>query len=355
MTDPLSSIQPADDNSEPLAPVADATPEPVVPDLPVVPEAEDGKLSEAEQAEADEWDKAADELFPGLRKSEENKEDEQSKSDEKPKENEEDQKPKEDEKPKEESDESAKKDDEGAEEDSAEDEPVEPTDANARLTAREEAAQVEAVKNDIKEKMFADIPTELKDADGDPIKNVGDVMKLINPNTGQQFTAEEAAIWLGQAERQVEKNIAQMNEQVDQIAETNLNLKDQADIVNFQYGELLKAMPELRDKIWAQYEKTLTKDSKSDIITKAPVSLQQFYETALEPYAELGRTLAQQESNNTAAQEKAAADAKAAEEAKKQQIRQDRSDIYGKGKVDTATEEDKEWAAAAETVFGPLK
>jgi hypothetical protein len=51
---------------------------------------------------------------------------------------------------------------------------------------------------------------------------------------------------------------------------------------------------------------------------------------------------------------KAAEEAKAKEEQTKQQRRQDRSDIYGPGKVDTQTDEDKEWSAAAEAVFGKI-
>ena len=346
--DSLAALQPDAGGTEPVAPV---TPDPVVPDIPVVPEAEDGKLNEVEQAEADEWDAAEKELFPGLRKSEEEKkEDEQDDKDKKP---EAPETPKEGDKgdePPKSTDEESPKDDAPKEQ---EDEPVEPDGATARLSAREEAAQVEAVKNDVREKLFPDVVTELKDADGDPIKSIADVMKLINPNTGEQFTEEQAGMFLIQAQNQLKENLANVDQQVNQIADVNIDLKDQADVVNYQYGELLKAMPEVRDKVWAQYEKTLTKDPKTGIITKAPVSLQQFYETALEPYAELGRQLAQQENNDAAAKEKAAADARVAEEAKKTQIRQDRSDIYAKGKVDTQTEEDKEWGAAAEAVFGP--
>lgn len=374
-TDPLANIQPAAP-VEPVAPVAPTEPlapkdpvAPVVPDAPVNGTGDEGKLTDEEKAEADEWDAATDELFPGLKKSEEDNKDGTTKPEKTTEEKAADEAAAKDKK----SDEAkgagdaadkggeAKKPDSGdGAEAEEEDGGAEPDGATARLTAREEAAQIAAVKTDVQEKM--NIPTEWKDADGDPIKSVADVMKLINPETvgteefpkGRPFTAEEAARTLDDVERQLAINVRQ----IDQIAETNLDLKDQADVVNYQYGELLKALPEVRAKLWAEYEKTLTKDAKSGIITKAPTSLQNFYEIALEPYAQLGRQLETQETAKTEETAKAEADRiaadKAAADAKKTQTRQDRSDIYGSGKVDTQTEDDKEWSAAAEAVFGPL-
>lgn len=349
-TDPLAAIQP-DAGVTPSAadPVA-----PAVPDAPVIPAADDGKLSDEEKAEADEWDKAADDIFPGIHetKEEDKKPDEPakpvetSKTPEAPKDGENGAKPPEP---------GAKKPDEAAMDKDSETEPAEPTDASARLTAREQQAEVDAVKSDIRERMFANQPTELKAGDGTLLDSPDKVMQFKNPATGEAFTREEATLWLNQAERELTKSVAETNQRVNEITDTNLNLKDQADVVNFQYGELLRAMPELRSKLWAEYEKTLEKDSKSGIITKAKVSLQSFYEAALEPYAELGRKLESDEANKTAATTQATEQAKKDAEAAKQQRRTDRSDIYGPGKVDTQTEDDKEWAAAAEAVFGKLK
>lgn len=354
--DSLSNIQPDTASAEPVASVVPAEPEtPIVPEAPAVPAEpvkEDNKLTEEDKTEADEWDKAADELFPGLKKSEEDKkEDEPAKPKETDEKVEADKKTEEDSKLKEDTSKSTEEDDAKQTE---EDEQVEPTDASARLTAREQQAEVDAVKSDVREKMFSATPTELRDADGDLIKSIDDVMKLNNPRTGQPFTEEEAGMWLIQAQNTLKENTALVERQVNEIADTNIDLKDQADVVNYQYGELLRAMPELRASLWAQYEKTLAKDTKSGIITKAPVSLQKFYETALEPYAELGRNLESQETIKTEETAKADAKIKAEAEAKKTQVRQDRSDIYGKGKVDTQTDDDKEWSAAAEAVFGKL-
>lgn len=350
-TDPLANIQPdaAGDGATPPTP-----PVPPMPDAPVLPAADDGKMTDDEKAEAAEWDAAADDIFPGIHdndKKEGKKPDEPDKPGEKNetgeaaktgKDGQEPPKP------------GPEKPDEGAEEGNGEDEPPEPSDATARLTAREQQEALDAVKNDVREKMFKDVPTELRAGDGELLDSVDKVMQYKNPSTGEAFTRDEATLWLAQQERNLQKNIADVNRQIDEITDTNLNLKDQADVTNYTYGELLRAMPELRAQLWAQYEKTLVKDPKSGVIVKAPVSLQSFYEAALEPYAQLGRRLEQEQSDKAAADTAAADKAKQDAEAAKQQRRSDRSDIYGAGKVDTQTDEDKEWAQAAEAVFGPL-
>lgn len=345
MSDPLAVLQtPAE---EPLAPVTPV--EPITPVEPVVPAAPVDELTPEEKADAEEWDAATKDIFPDLDKKEEKK-DESAKSEEELKKVKEEEAGKEGDEPLKPEDKVEPKVDTT---DKTEDEPTEPSDATARLTLREQQAEIDSVKSDVRDKMFADVPTQLKDADGDIIKSVEDVVKLINPNTGERFTVNEAGQWLLLAQNSLKDTVANIDAQVNQIADTNLNIKDQADLVNYQYGELLQSMPDLRAKLWGEYEKTLQKDPKSGIITKAPVSLQSFYEAALEPLAELGRQLESQNSAKVQADTTAAEALKAAEAAKIAQTRADRSDIYGKGKVDVATEDDKEWSAAAEAVFGP--
>jgi hypothetical protein len=215
----------------------------------------------------------------------------------------------------------------------------------ARQTAREAAVELDSVAKDVREKMFADVPTELRDADGDPIGSVADVTKLINPQTGEAFTREEATEWLLSAQQEFNKKIAQVDKQVEQIAEVNVDLKDQSESVNYQYGELLKSMPELRDQLWTEYEKTLIIDPKSGLITGMPVSLERYYEFTLQPYVKLAESLEAQESAKTAAE-------KAEAEVKKTRTRADRSDIYGRGKVDDMDDDEKEWANAAQEYYG---
>jgi hypothetical protein len=215
----------------------------------------------------------------------------------------------------------------------------------ARQATREAAAELDTVAKEVREKMFADVPTELRDADGDPISSVADVTKLINPQTGEAFTREEATEWLLSAQQQFNQRLSGVDKQIEQIAEVNVDLKDQADSINYQYGELLKSMPELADQLWTEYQKTLVKDPTSEIITGMPVSLERFYEIALQPYIKLAESLEAQQTAQTAAE-------KAEAEVKKTRTRADRSDIYGRGKVDDMDDDEKEWSKAAQEYYG---
>lgn len=341
-----------------------------VPDLPIVGSGDDGALGDDQQSEADEWAKAATDVF-GINSNDEKEEDEQAKSDKKPEEDEAGKDLDKEEK----HDEGAGNGDEpqppkpGAGEEPAagsdkqdsgdgkgksdkEDEQVEPADAISRLSEREVQQQVEAFKSEVREKMFPDQATELKTKDGELLDSPEKVMQFINPSTGEAFTRDEAVLWLAQANKELDQNISEMNAQIDNITDVYMNLKDESDVIDYEYGELLREMPELRDKLWAEYSKSLDKDPKSGYFTKARMSLKNFYETALEPYAELGRNLEAQDAQKAADDAKAAEEAQKQTEREKQQRRQDRSDIYGGGKVDDLTDEEKDWNEAAVNVFG---
>lgn len=344
---------PAPAPAAPAAPVAPAAPSAPAPVAPAEPKLTPQET--ADKAEDDEWDSAADELFPGLKSTQkkEAKKDEPAKPDEKT----ETPKPGEkaevepDETPEQKAEREAKEVADAAavgEEDGAPD----TTARDNRVAARQAAEQVKVVADDVRKQMFSEAPQQLQDSDGDPISSIEDVMALINPLTGEAFTQEEAGIWLLSAQQKFNQNLAVQEKQIEEIAEVNVDLKDQADAVTYKYGELLKHpdMVDMRDKLWAEFEKTLVKDPASGIITKMPVSLENFYEIALAPYA----TMAQKLETDESAQ--ATADAAAAANAAKAAERADRSDIFGGAKPDAnADPEDKEWADAATAVFGPIK
>jgi hypothetical protein len=223
---------------------------------------------------------------------------------------------------------------------------------DARLAARAAAQEVEAVKADVIEKLFANVPTELVDVDGDPIRTVQDVMARINPKTGEAFTENEAEVWLLSAKQQFATQQGELQSRAAQIAEVNVNIKDEADSVNSKYHEILEANPDLRAELWAAFDKTLIKDPETGIIIDMPVSLEMFYGTALKPYATVAANTAANEKAAAEAAEAEAAKAKAEEEAARHKKRTDRSDIYAGGKTDTLTSEDKEWAEAEKEVLG---
>ncbi|MGI9028153.1 MAG: hypothetical protein ACR2FM_04945 [Candidatus Saccharimonadales bacterium] len=350
-------------NEDGGAPAADApTPEPAAP-TPTPDE-------QAEAAEDAEWDAASKEVFN-------NKEgdDEPAKPKEDGEKTSEGEENPADKKPNEEQgngDDASQKTPDGAAKDSA------TIEREARATARVAAQQVEAIKTDVREKMFAGVPRTLQDADGDPINSIDDVMKLIDPRTGETFTDEAAGMWLLSAQQQFNQKTAEMDRTIDTISELNLDIKDQADSVIAKYGNWLKANPEKRDEIWANFEKTLIKHQESGLVLHSPIGLEWFYDQAVGPVANASTpsstapaiapppppvassdesAVSPQVDPAQAAVDKEAADKKAAkdaEEAKKKK-RADRSDIYGGSNMDTRDDDDKEWDEATEAVFPGYK
>jgi hypothetical protein len=234
--------------------------------------------------------------------------------------------------------------------------PPVPTPEQADREYRRRQLELEAdrkdLTEDIRKEMFGEKPARLEDADGDPIETIADVMRLQNPATGKPFTAEEATHWLFQAQRNFEKTQAEDSKKIAEIVEVNLNIKQQADSIKSKYGELLKHMPNLKAHVWAEYQKTLVKDEKSEIIIGAPVSMETFYDTILAPYMKQVEDLKKQaeaDEQKTAEAEKRKKDA----EEKKKQSQGDREDIFStRTKIeDISDPEEKEWAKAAKDYY----
>jgi hypothetical protein len=228
-----------------------------------------------------------------------------------------------------------------------------------RAAVREMQADLKATKNDVREKMFDDLQTELTDADGDPIRTIEDVMKLMNPNTRKPFTEEEAASYLLQAQAHLDKQIKEAEGKIEEIAEVNLGLKDDADTVRGKYSELFKAFaqspnPQLKNlqkELYAAFQDTLIKDEKSGIIVKAPVSMVRFYDTALAGYVKLAQQLEAQAKAKDKPDEAAKTAATEQKKTERKQDQTDREDITSTGKSDTRDPEDKEWDAAAKDYY----
>lgn len=285
--------------------------------------------------DASEWDDAAKDLFPGFTPpSEEEKKDEAS-ADTSPKEASgqgDDQVP------------SSEVKDEQPAQVAADPDPA----IELRATQRASEEEVAAIRSDIRQSLFREVKTELFDKDGDPIREASDLMKLVNPRTGEAFTADEAAVAFVEMKQHLRDQEAQMNSQVDIVTKENVRLKDESNMVMQKYGEVLKANPEVAKALWDQYRATLVihvvKDASGKdvpIILKAPVSAYAFFSTALNPYIQASGALVKAE--------------QAAEEAKKvtqARARSDRADIYGSRVSDNKSEEDKEWDEAASAVFG---
>lgn len=235
--------------------------------------------------------------------------------------------------------------------------PEQPVDP--REVVREMEADRKAMLSDVEEALYGNEPLELTDADGDPIKTIGDVMKLNNPKTGQPFTEEQAAVWLMQANSYMSEKRAERQQEVERVAEVQTTIRDQAESILKQYKPILEGNPQLRAKVWQQYRNTLKLDESGKVILDAPVDMAEFFETTLAPYAEAAEQKklaeAERQSAEAKAKEAQAAAEKAKEEAEKKvkavQTRNDREDILSTGKTDTRSQEEKEWDQAAKEYY----
>lgn len=206
------------------------------------------------------------------------------------------------------------------------------------------STQRETLKKEVLDSLYPEgINRQLLDSDGDPITGIDDLTKLINPKTDDYFTEEEAGAWLLSAQQQLNKDIEQLENYADEVAETHLTLREAAAYIEESYGDLLKSMPEVADKVYAAYEKTLVKDPNSGIVIKAPVDATEFYDLALQGYKQVADQMTVQK------QAEEAAKAKAAEEAAKA-AQADRGDLKPAGKSKLPKGED-EWGDAYEEYF----
>lgn len=222
-----------------------------------------------------------------------------------------------------------------------------------REASRDFMADTEAVVNDIMVEMFKDKDGKLYDADGDEIKSIEDVMLLRNPNTGKNFTEDEAGAYFLKASQNAKEERQNALAMAKQYAEVNLAIKDEADTVKDKYGAFLSDPKNatLKAEVWADYQETLQVDPDSGVIIKAPVSMIRFYDRALKPYADAQSdiTSAQQaKAEAEAAAEKAKAEAAAARK------RNDREDIFARGDNgrSTLTKDEEEWADAKKSYYG---
>lgn len=196
---------------------------------------------------------------------------------------------------------------------------------------------VQAFKKEVAETLYPEgIDRQLRDSDGDPITGIDDLTKLINPRTGELFTDEEAGSWLLQAQQKLNKDIEQVENFIEQVAEVNANVKSGAERVAEKYGDILRADDKLRVRLIQAYDKTLVKDPKTGVTINNPIDVEEFFDMALEP-----RMAAKIEADQAAAE---AAKAKAKEDAKNAQA--DRGDLKPNGKGDNIDPADKEWAQA---------
>jgi len=178
------------------------------------------------------------------------------------------------------------------------------------------------VRNELKEALKLDSDyTTVKLEDGTVIESVSQLTNIINPETNENYTREEAAQMLLQAQQTISENIQAVERRVDQLTDLNVSFKEEADRVQELYGDLLKEMPEVAEDLIKAYQKTFTVDKDNGFVTNITISPLEFYGAALKPYQTQANQLAEQRRAEEAAEAKAKAEAEAKAEM------EDRGDI----------------------------
>lgn len=197
---------------------------------------------------------------------------------------------------------------------------------------------------------------QLVDAEGKPINDVSDLKKLINLETNEYFTGDEAATYLLEAQQKLNKELAEFDGGIDKIVDTNISLFDGAKQIQAEYGQLIKALPDVAEKIKNSYMKNqLVLHPKTGIIIGAKMPIEEFYEIAFAPYQKVAEQLELKAQGEKDASAKVIADAasakKMAEEAAKT-AQSERGDISQNGKPIQLTKDDEEWDDAFDQVLG---
>jgi len=236
-------------------------------------------------------------------------------------------------------------------------EPAPNPDAEDRARRRAQLdleADRKELAQDIKAKMYSDVPDKLLDAEGKEIRTPQDVTQYRNPATGQNFSLEEATRWLQLAQLNLEDKSKTTQGEIDNIVDVNIRVKEEADEILEEFGALLRDKPGLRKQIWEDYKATLQVSADGEVIVGAPVSMRNFYRTQLTPYkvyAEQQQTQAEQQAEVDQKAKDEAAKKKAATE--KRQSQSDREDVFStRTKTHEGMDpEEKEWAEVGKEYY----
>lgn len=182
---------------------------------------------------------------------------------------------------------------------------------NERETAvTSHTTQIKEASKQVIEKLYPEgIDKNIYDSEGKVIKTAQDIVDrgLINENTGEAFTYEQAASFMLEAGRKLTENIAELESYAEGIAEKNVSLLEGNKRVMDKWGEMLGkdgkpgTLPKEDVATLADtYIKTQLKfDKTNSYITEMAMSPEEFYNIALAPYA---RFNAQQQRDAEAAE-----------------------------------------------------
>lgn len=185
-------------------------------------------------------------------------------------------------------------------------------------STQERVSQLHEAREAIINKVYPEgIDTKIYDTDGKVIKDAQEIVDrgLINERTGEPYTYEEAASFMLQANKKIAEQVEELNSWAEDVAEQNISLNEGNQRVMEQWGDILKAMPNVAKRLADEYVNTqLTFDKTGSYITKMATTPERFYNLVMPAYQKLGEAMA--------AQNAAATQQQAQEQAQQQQNEQ---------------------------------
>lgn len=185
-------------------------------------------------------------------------------------------------------------------------------------------------------------PEPLLDSEGKQINGVSDIAgKLVNPETNDVFTWEEAKDWFDKKQTEQKDWINTVEQNIDALAETTQLLHEGEKEVMHKYGELLKKLPDVAKEAFDGYKSTLEIDKNTGVVLKAPISVTQYYDMVMRPYVAVAEQMQ--------LQAQAEKDAAAAAQAKINQ--RERSDLGPSSNTSKSDEEKDDLDTAFDNYF----
>lgn len=210
--------------------------------------------------------------------------------------------------------------------------------SDIRREERESSKIMDELTNEVVEKFYPDgLSTEVVDANGNVYATPADVVRAVE-ESGQEITMEEASQWLMNEKFKKEKEIAEIRQSAQEVAEVNRNFRDGAERVLQKYDKIFEAYPELQQKVYKNYMKTVKIDGERDLVLSAP-DIEEYYDDILEPYR-LAFEFSQQNQPAHTQQEASKGEGKVEKPAEEKQTYNDRLDETGDGGVDNDTKPD---------------
>ena len=114
---------------------------------------------------------------------------------------------------------------------------------------------------------------------GTEIRTPQDVVDLSDGT----MTIDEATKWLMQEQYKLDKQVDEIKQSARKLAETNANFKTGATRVLEKYQHIFKEYPQLQEKVYKNYMKTVSMDNEKDLILSAP-DIEDYYADIMEPY-----------------------------------------------------------------------